>query len=112
MVYSLWFGWYSFLSTDLSNSLRCLGSYWLSFTDIVTTRVYSFVSLISKIILLELILPFSTLAKAETQCFVHLSFNSTFQVIYDISNDHQKLLIYFNDTAIVAFFRIISIWNK
>ena len=63
-------------------------------------------SLISKIILLELILPFSTLAKAETQCFVHLSFNSTFQLIYDISNDHQKLLIYFNDTATVAFFRI------
>ena len=38
--------------------------------------------------------------------FFHLSFNSTLQLINVISSDLQKLLKYFIDTAIVAFFRI------
>ena len=40
------------------------------------------------------------------QYFVHLSFNSTLLLINGISNDLQKLLRYFNGTAIDAFFKI------
>ena len=36
----------------------------------------------------------------KTQYFVHLSFNSTLQLINDISSELQKLLKYFNGTAI------------
>ena len=46
-------------------------------------------------------------AADKTQHFVHLSFNSILQLINDISSDLQKLLKCFNDTAIVAFFRIL-----
>ena len=63
---------------------------------------YNFLSLIVKMILLETTLSFSTLAEAKTQSFVHQSFNSTLQLIAGISNDLQKLLRCFNDTAIVA----------
>ena len=60
-------------------------------------------SLIVKIILLELasslLLPFAD----KTQWFVPLSFNSTLQLINDISIDFQKLLKYFNGTATVVF---------
>ena len=66
----------------------------------------NFVSLIVKIILLESASSFSAVAEAEKQCFVHLIFNSTLQLISGISIDCQKLLKYFNGTAIVAFFRI------
>ena len=37
---------------------------------------------------------------------VHLSFNSIFQLINGISSDLQKLLNYFNGTAIAAFVRV------
>ena len=88
--------------TDLSNSLiRSFNSFWLSFADKVTTGNYNFVSLIVKIILLELALSLPPIAK--TQCFVHFSFHSTLELINDISFDHQKLLRYLNGTAIVAF---------
>ena len=42
----------------------------------------------------------------KTHSFVHLSFNSTLQLLNGISNDLQNLLRYFNGTVIVAFFRI------
>ena len=47
-------------------------------------------------------------AKTKTQWFIHLSFNLTFQLINGILSDLQKLLRYFNGTAIIAFFRIKS----
>ena len=85
--------------TDLSNSLiRSFNSFWLSFTG-----NYNFVSLIVKIILLELASSLSLPPIAKTQCFVHFSFHSTLELINDISFDHQKLLRYLNGTAIVAF---------
>ena len=37
---------------------------------------------------------------------VHLSFNSTLQLINGILSDLQNLLKYFNGTAIVQFFRV------
>ena len=40
----------------------------------------------------------------KTQYFVHLRFNSTLQLSNGTSSDLQKLLKYFNGTAIVAFF--------
>ena len=42
----------------------------------------------------------------KTQYLVHLSFNSTLQLINDILSDLQKLLKYFDCKAIFAFFRI------
>ena len=42
----------------------------------------------------------------KTQYFVLLSFDSTLQLINDISSDLQKLPKYFNGTARVTFFRI------
>ena len=45
---------------------------------------------------------------AKTQCFVHLSFNSTFQLINDISSDLQTFLRYFNGKEIVVFSKISS----
>ena len=45
-------------------------------------------------------------AKTKTQWFIHLSFNLTFQLVNGILSDLQKLLRYFNGTAIIAFFRI------
>ena len=72
----------------------------------MTTRTYSLMSLIVKMLLLEPALLFSTPAAAKTQCFVHLSFNSTLHLINGISSDGQKLLTYLNGTTIAAFFRI------
>ena len=95
---------YPFQYTDLSNCLiRSFNSFWLSFADKVTTGNYNFVSLIVKIILLELASSLSLPPIAKTQCFVHSSFHSTLELINDISFDHQKLLRYLNGTAIVAF---------
>ena len=42
----------------------------------------------------------------STQCFVCLTFNSTFQLINGISSDLQKFVKYVNSTAVVPFFRI------
>ena len=74
----------------------------------MTTGTYNFVYLIVRIILLELASAFSAPAEAKTQCFVYLSFNSTLPLINGISNDHQKLLRYFNGTAIATFLRTES----
>ena len=83
----------------------------MPFTDKVTTGTYKFVSLIVKIILLELKLlslsPWYSLPSADkTQYFAHLIFNFTLQLINAISSDLQKLFKYFNGTATVAIFRI------
>ena len=45
-------------------------------------------------------------AAEKAQYFDRLSFNSTLQLINDILRDLQKLLKYFNGTAIVAFLKI------
>ena len=58
--------------------------------------------LLSSFLLLALRVP----ATRKTQCFVHLSFNSTFQLINDISSGLKKLLKVCNGTAIVAFLKI------
>ena len=80
----------------------------MSLADKVTTRTYSFVSLIVKIILLALALSLalSLPAADKTQYFIHLNFNLIFQLINGISSDIQKSPKYFNDTAIVAFLTI------
>ena len=76
----------------------------------VTTRTYDFVSLIVKIFLsAKVTLSLSVLATQstdQTQCFVHLSFSSTLQLINAISSDLQKLFRYFNGTAVVAFLKV------
>ena len=58
------------------------------------------------LLLLLLSLSFSLAVADKAQYFVHLSFNSTLQLINHSSSDLQKLLKYFNVTAIVTFFRI------
>ena len=65
-------------------------------------------SLIVKMILSSssLSLTLSAPVAAKTQYLVHLSFNSILLIINGISSDLQKLLKYFNGTAIVASFRI------
>ena len=45
-------------------------------------------------------------AADKTQYFVHLSFNSSLQLINRISSDRQKLLKHFNGTVIVPFLKI------
>ena len=55
--------------------------------------------------LLELASLLSLTPVAKTQCFVHLSFDSTFQLSNGISSDLQKLLRLFNGTVIDAVFR-------
>ena len=105
---------YSFQQPDLSNLLlRNFESVWLSFTDKVTTGTYNFVSFLVKIILLELAPSLSLLptsATGKTQCFFHLSFDSTLQLMNDISGDCQKLHRYFDSTAIVTFLKIPLVW--
>ena len=73
---------------------------------IVTTETPNFVSLILKRVLLRLAFVLSSPAADKTQYLFHLSFNSTLQLINDISSDLKKLLNYLNDTAFVAFLRI------
>ena len=82
----------------------------MSVADKVTTGTYNFVSLIEKMLLalalsLTLSLPFTD----KTQYFLHLSFNSVLQLFNYILGDLQKLLRYFNGTAIV-FFRMPLAW--
>ena len=67
---------------------------------------YNVVSLIVKIVLSELASALSAPAAAKTQYFIHLSFNSTLQLISGISSDLQKLVRYLNSMTIAAFFRV------
>ena len=77
----------------------------MSFAHKVTTATY-FVLFIGKIKLLGLLLlSLSGPAAEKIQYFLHLSFNCSFQLINGISCDLQKLLKYFNGTAIVAFLK-------
>ena len=93
--------------------LRCFDSFWVSLAYKVTAGKYNVVFLIVKIILLALLLlslwiSFSLPATDKAQYFVHFSrFNSSLELINDISCDIQKLFKYVNGTAIVAFFRIL-----
>ena len=56
--------------------------------------------------LLSSLTSFPLPAVDKIQYFVHLSFNSTLQLINGISSDLQKLLKYFNGTGIAAFLKI------
>ena len=67
------------------------------------TGIYYIASVIEKLIL-ELALLFSLRSTDKTQCFVHLSFDSTLQLINGISSDVQEILKYFNGIAIVEGF--------
>ena len=94
---------YSFQYIDLPNPLlRSFDNFWLSIADNMTTGTYNFESLIVKIISSSLVLTLST-AAAKKHCLAQLSFNSPYQLINEISSDRQKLLRYFNSTAIVPF---------
>ena len=86
----------------------------MSFVNEVTRGTYNFASLIVKTILLEsaLVLSFSLPRIDETLFFTHLSFNSTLQLINDSSSDLQKLVKYFTNPAIVAFYRLPLAWFK
>ena len=68
----------------------------------MTTGIYNFPSFIFKTILFKstLALLFLLPVTEKTQSFVHLSFNSTLQLINDILIDLQKLFRYFNDPEI------------
>ena len=71
--------------------------------------IYAFDSKNNIITIIIFNLSLTSLSVPDTdkrQYFVHLSFNSTLQEIIFILNDVQNLLKYFNDTPIVAFFRI------
>ena len=63
-------------------------------------------SLIVKIILLELASALSAPAAYKTQFFVNFSFNSILQLINGNSSDLQKLLKYFDGSDIIAFLDI------
>ena len=76
---------------------------WLSFAEKVMTGTYYAVFVIEKVIL-ELALVFSLPSRYKTQSFVHLSFNSTLQLINGISSDAQEMLKCFNSTADVEGF--------
>ena len=73
----------------------------------MTTYSLHFLSLIRKIILSLSVLPTD-----KTKCLVYLSFNSTTQLINEISSDLQKLPKYFNDTVIVTFCRASFTWFR
>ena len=71
----------------------------------INTGTQNFVSLIVKIILLEWVS--SSLPHiAKRQPFIHLSFNSTLQLVNGISSDNQYSVRYFNGTIIGLFSRI------
>ena len=101
-----------FIAYLLNTLLRNFDNFWLSFVNEVTRGTYNFVSLIVKIILLEsaLVLSFSLPRIDKTLFFTHLSFNSTLQLINDSSSDLQKLVKYFTNPAIVAFYRLPLAW--
>ena len=75
------------------------------FPDKVTTETYNFVSLIVKIILLGSASVLSSPFAKET-VISRFKFQFNLQLINSISSDLQKLLRYFNGTAIVALLEI------
>ena len=81
----------------------------MSLAEKVTTGAYNFVYLIVNIILLSLsllLIIFPVPPADKTQYFLHLNFNSTLQLINDISSDLQKLIKYFNGAAIFVLPKI------
>ena len=81
------------MNWSFKSFLRSFDNFWLFFAEKVITRAYNFVSLIVKLILLELTLSLSAPAAAEkTQWLVHPSFNWTLHLMNGISNDLQKLI--------------------
>ena len=101
--------------TSLSNPwLKSFDSFWLSFADNVTAKTHTFESLVTKIILSGSASVLSLTATAKTQCFVHINFHSTLQLINGISSNLQNLLRYFNGTVTAAFFQksIVIIWCR
>ena len=89
--------------------LKSFDNFLLSLADKVATGTYNFVSLMVKRNLLALVFSlilFSLPAADKAHYFVHLSFNSTLQLINGISNYLQKLPKYFNGTTIVAFLKL------
>ena len=106
ICFILLFALYSFQCNYLLNPLlRSFNSFPLSFADKVTTGTYDFLFLIVKIKLSELASSFSVPVEAKTQCLVHLTFNSTLQLINGIWSDLQKLLRYFNGKTIALFLK-------
>ena len=91
---------------SLKSFIKHFGSFWLSFADKVSKGTYNFLSLVVWIILLELTLPLPWQFADKTQWLVHLSLNSTLQLINGLSSDLQKLLRYFQGTVTVVFFKI------
>ena len=79
----------------------------MSLAEKVSTVTYNFAFLIVKIILLEKALLLSPTAADKTHYFVYLYLNFILKLINDIPNDFQKLLEYFNGTAIVAFLQFL-----
>ena len=75
------------------------------------TIIYNFLSLVIKMILLELAFGLSAPAADKTEYFVHLSFSFTLQLINSISSDLQKFLKHFTSTKIISFFRIPLAWS-
>ena len=55
---------------------------------------------------LRISLKLSAPAAEKTQYFVHLHFNSNFQLINGILSDLQMLLEHFNGTTIVTFIKV------
>ena len=90
-----------------SLSSPLLRNFDFSLADKIATGTYNFVSLIVKIMILlalSLSFPLSLPGADKTQNFVHVSFDSALQLVKGISSDFQKLLKYFNGTAIAAFY--------
>ena len=65
---------------------------------------------IIKVILFGLSLALSFSFADKTLYFAHLSFNSVLQLINGFSRDLQKILKYFNDTAIVSMLPVVLEW--
>ena len=101
---------FCFIFIPIKWSLKSFGENFWQFLIVSCWKSYYrniyFVSFIVKIILLRLPLVLSLAASDKKQYFIRLSFNLILQLINGISSDLQKLLKYFNGTAIVYFFRI------
>ena len=98
---------YSFQYADLSNPLlRSANSYWFSLVDNMTTGTSNYLSLIVKILLVQLALLLSLPVVDKAQWLVHWSLNYALQLIIGTSSDLQKLLKNFNAITIVLFLKV------
>ena len=91
------FGWYLFQSIGLLKAdLNCSSNSGLSWADKVSTRTQSFVSVIT-----NFVSPVAEKTKQSTEQFKMRLISYLIKVISRVT---QKLLKYFNRTAILAFF--------